>query len=319
MDDLLQDFTRRGLDQLERSHARLAADGAALQRWVLGALLLLNAAALVALAVMYGKAAPSVLTGAAGYFLAGAGACVAAAIAALLFNLARSRAIARAIAQWAEASASGELPEEAMDAAARIRAKAARGQIVIGLLGLAALVSFVAGAGTLASGLASSLGAVPEEDGASSGETPEATPLPLPDDAVEGDEPAPTREVSRAPDPTPAASLPITPPAVPPTTSVLAAGAGTRAAPPKAAPAASTPPAPKASPKAAASARSPPGAEAARTAPASSVPATPKASPLPRPSPTLTLPALPVSPPDLPDLTAPSAPLPPDAPFLPAE
>lgn len=316
MDDLLQDFTRRGLDQLERSHARLAADGAALQRWVLGALLLLNAAALVALAVMYGKAAPSVLTGAAGYFLAGAGACVAAAIAALLFNLARSRAIARAIAQWAEASASGELPDEAMDAAARIRAKAARGQIVIGLLGLAALVSFVAGAGTLASGL----GVVPDEgDGASSAETPEAAPLPLPDDAVEGDEPAPAREVSRAPDPTPAASLPITPPAAPPTTSVLAAGAGTRAAPPKAAPAASTPPAPKASPKAAASARSPPGAEAARTAPASSVPATPKASPLPRPSPTLTLPALPVSPPDLPDLTAPSAPLPPDAPFLPAE
>lgn len=149
---LAQEVGQRSVAQLEASLARIAGETGANNRWLLGALVLLNGGGLAVAASEAGLLAPQATEAAISFFVIGAALAVLAALGGALAALLLSRQIGEAIAHWAQVAAGGDVPDAALKAAGRIRQTGQISSLGTLALGLLSLILFVAGAMTLASG-----------------------------------------------------------------------------------------------------------------------------------------------------------------------
>jgi len=158
---LAQDVGARGVAQLEAGLARIMGEMGANNRWLLGALVLLNGGGAALAAAEHGALAAKILESAISFLVVGAAVAVLAALVNLLGALLLSRQIGEASALWAQVAASGEIGDRALKAAGKVRLSGLLSSLVTLGLALIALILFVAGAMTLGSGLVSSEPAAP--------------------------------------------------------------------------------------------------------------------------------------------------------------
>jgi len=203
---LARDVGQRSVAQLEAGLARIMGETGANNRWLLGALVLLNGGGIALTAGQIAWLAPEALEGAISLFVIGAALAVLAALAGALAAQLLSRQIGAASAHWTQVASSGELSDDALKAAVKVRQTsqiAALGVLGVGFL---SLVLFVGGALTLGAGLAAPAAVQPEAVVAPAMNV--GTP-PLP--AVES-KPAPVQNAAQAPVAAPAAAATATAP-----------------------------------------------------------------------------------------------------------
>ncbi|HEY1124833.1 MAG TPA: hypothetical protein VGE65_04315, partial [Sphingobium sp.] len=148
---LARDVGQRSVGQLEAGLARIMGETGANNRWLLGALVLLNGGG-IAVAAYDGWLIPPAMENAVSLFVIGAALAVLAALAGALSALLLSRQIGAAIALWAQVAAEGELSDAAVKAAGKVRQTGLFSSLAVLGLGFLALVLFVGGALTLAGG-----------------------------------------------------------------------------------------------------------------------------------------------------------------------
>jgi outer membrane biosynthesis protein TonB len=239
---LARDVGQRSVGQLEAGLARIMGETGANNRWLLGALVLLNGGGIAIAASQIAWLDPEALGSAISLFVIGAALAVLAALAGALAAQLLSRQIGAASAHWTQVASSGELSDDALKAAVQVRQTS---QIAsLGVLGIAflSLVLFVGGALTLGSGLAAPVAAQPEPVVApamnvgtpplpvvepkpapveNTTQPPAAAPVPPPEvKAVPTPRPEPRRTPRRTPpratETVPAASVPSSAPAAMP-------------------------------------------------------------------------------------------------------
>jgi hypothetical protein len=194
---LARDVGQRSVSQLEAGLARVMGETGANNRWLLGALVLLNGGGIAITAGQIAWLDPEALGSAISLFVIGSALAVLAALGGALAAQLLSRRIGAASALWTQVASSGELSDDAIKAAVQVRQTS---QIAsLGVLGIAflSLVLFVGGALTLGSGLAAPVTAQPEPTVAPA---MNAGTLPLP---VDEPKPAPVENATQAPAITP--------------------------------------------------------------------------------------------------------------------
>ena len=213
---LARDVGQRSVGQLEAGLARIMGEAGANNRWLLGALVLLNGGGIAVAAAQTAWLDPRVLEGAISLLVIGAALAVLSALVSTLSSLVFSRQIGSASALWTEVANSGELSEAALKAAGRVRQTGLITSLVTLGIGFLSLVLFVGGALTLASGLAGDVPPVAETTPAapmnvSTPPLPARTPEPAPTPAANASQPA-VEKPAPEPEAKPAAEPKATPP-----------------------------------------------------------------------------------------------------------
>jgi len=238
---LARDIGQRSVGQLEVGLARIMGETGANNRWLLGALVLLNGGGIAVTAAETAWLEPRVLESAISLLVMGAALAVLGALAGALSSLVLSRQIGAASALWTEVASSGEVSETALKAAAKVRQIGLVTTLATLGIGFLSLVLFVGGALTLASGLGGE--AAPEAEPAPTAQMNVGTP-PLPARTPEpAAAPAQAPAATPTPVPTPAPETKAPPKPEPQRTPRRAPRARETAPAPSSAPAATPPPA----------------------------------------------------------------------------
>ncbi|GEM_PF-3409462 len=146
---------QRSVGQFEASLARIAAEGGALARWLLGALVLLNGGGIAVAAGLAARMAPLTAAPALVLFVFGAALAVVGALVSLASGLVLARRIGEASGHWAQVASTGEMSEAALAAASGVRRHGLIWSIAALAASLVSLLLFMTGAMTLADGVAS--------------------------------------------------------------------------------------------------------------------------------------------------------------------
>ncbi|MBO9671321.1 MAG: hypothetical protein J7485_12470 [Sphingobium sp.] len=215
---LARDVGQRSVGQLEAGLARIMGETGANNRWLLGALVLLNGGGIAVTAAETAWLDPRVLEGAISLLAMGAALAVLATLASALSSLVLSRQIGAASALWTEVASSGDVSETALKAAVKVRQTGLVTALVTLGIGFLSLVLFVGGVLTLASGLGGETAPEPEpaptaqmnvgtpplpartpEPAAAATQEPAATPTPAPTPVPETKAPPPKPQPQRTP------------------------------------------------------------------------------------------------------------------------
>lgn len=148
---LAREVGRQSVDRLGDGLTRIIGESSALFRWLLTMLVLLNAAGLWFVVTFPPILSVDAYRGVAAIFFLGLLAAILAAVLSLIFTWPVARAMRRAITYWTEVSVSGELTDDAMLSASRVKIMSTIWLLLTSLTGAASLALFVAGA-TSASG-----------------------------------------------------------------------------------------------------------------------------------------------------------------------
>lgn len=201
---LARDVGQRSVGQLEAGLARVMGETGANNRWLLGALVLLNGGGIAVAAAETAWLDPRILEGAISMLVIGAALAVLGALIGALSSIFLSRQIGSASALWTEVASSGDVSEAALKAAGKVRQAGLVSSIVTLGIAFLSLVLFVGGVLTLASGLAGdvpaeTVPAVTAQMNVGTPPLPERTPLAAP--ASNAAPPGPgTSAVKPAPD-----------------------------------------------------------------------------------------------------------------------
>lgn len=147
---LAREVGSRSVEMLQAGLTRVLTDMTATTRWILAALLALNGGAVLLLANRHDGLDPAALKLAMVLFVLGAVVAVLAALLGALAALAMSRALGEAISAWTQVATSGEISEEALNSAQRLRRRSAMWLLPAFLIGLASLTLFLLGATSIA-------------------------------------------------------------------------------------------------------------------------------------------------------------------------
>jgi hypothetical protein len=240
---LARDVGQRSVAQLEAGLARIMGETGPNNRWLLGALVLLNGGGIAIAAGQIAWLAPEALGSAISLFVIGAALAVLAALGGALAAQLLSRQIGAASAHWTQVASSGELSDDALKAAVQVRQTSQIASLAVLGVAFLSLVLFVGGALTLGSGLAAPVVAQPESaivpamnvgtpplpavevkpaPVENTGQAPVAAPAPTPAPEVKAPPPKPEprratrRTPPRAAEAAPAASAPSSTPAAAP-------------------------------------------------------------------------------------------------------
>jgi hypothetical protein len=232
---LAREVGQRSVGQLEAGLARVMGESGANNRWLLGALVLLNGGGVAVAAAQTAWLDPQSLESAISLFVIGAALAVLAALAGALGALVLSRQIGEASALWAQVSSSGDVTDAALKTAGKVRQTSQVSALTMLGVGLLSLILFVAAAMTMVSGLAPSQPAVtsPQPVIVPPPSTKPAPTVTAPSPAPEAPAPTPTPETKTAPPPKPEPKR--TPRRAPPTEQSAPAPAPSSAPPPAAA------------------------------------------------------------------------------------
>ncbi len=206
---LAREVAARSVAQLEGGLARILGETGANNRWLLGALVLLNGGGIALVAARGHMLGSEAIGQSMSFFVVGAALALLAALVGAGAALLLARQIGEASALWTQVASSGDLGEPALKAAARVRQIGLAAAFANLGLGLVSLILFVAGAMTLAGGLA------PVSAGKAPGNPAEpllnaAMPIAPPAPTV-APQPSPTIAPSPTPTQTPQARTPSRP------------------------------------------------------------------------------------------------------------
>ncbi len=182
---LAREIGARSVAQLEAALARIMAETGANNRWLLGALVLLNGGGIAVLSAHFGFMDAKSVDAASTFFVIGAALAVIAALAGSGAALVLGRQIGEAIALWTQVGASGDIGDGAINAAGKVRRTGLVASLATLAIGLLSLILFVAGAMTLGTRFA----AFQTEAATTKAEPPSAPALPA---AEPTSRPAPT-------------------------------------------------------------------------------------------------------------------------------
>jgi hypothetical protein len=151
---LAREIGQRSADRLEAGLVRLMEDTSATGRWLLGSLVTLNGGGIVAMAT--GREAFNIqaIAPAIYYFVFGATIAVLAALVTMIAAVMLGRDYGEANALWTQVGLTGDITEEAMASAKRLKRKGLYWSGTSIGIGLVSLLLFMAGALTLADGIA---------------------------------------------------------------------------------------------------------------------------------------------------------------------
>lgn len=253
---LARDVGQRSVAQLEAGLARIMGETGANNRWLLGALVLLNGGGIAIAAGQIAWLAPEALGSTISLFVIGAALAVLAALGGALAAQLLSRQIGAASAHWTQVASSGELSDDALKAAVQVRQTSQIASLAVLGVAFLSLVLFVGGALTLGSGLSAPTAVQPEPAiapamnvGTPPLPAPEVKPAPVENTTqapvaapVPETKPAPEAKAPPEPKRTPRRTLPrATETAPAASTSSVPAAAPTTAAPAPTQPAPTTP------------------------------------------------------------------------------